>query len=56
MLVLCITLLVMGCGGSSTPPPHMVGGTPAGTYLVSVVGSDANHNPVLVATIPLNVQ
>jgi hypothetical protein len=55
MLMLSILLLVVGCGGHATPPP-VVGGTPAGTYLVSLVGTDANHNQVVAATIPLNVQ
>lgn len=48
-------LLATGCGGKSTPPPS-TGATPSGTYLVSVTGTDTNHNQVLVATIPLNVQ
>ena len=55
MLMLSMLLLV-SCGGGSSPGPRTVGGTPTGTYLVSVVGNDVNHNPVVVATIPLNVQ
>jgi hypothetical protein len=56
MLMLTMLLLLVSCGGAGTPQPHTVGGTPSGTYLVSVVGTDPNHNPVVVATIPLNVQ
>lgn len=57
VLTLCIFLLATGCGGSPTPaPPPPTGGTPSGTYLISVIGTDVNHNQVLVATIPLNVQ
>lgn len=60
MLMLCIFLLLLaaGCGASVTPPPPPppTAGTPSGTYLVSVIGTDVNHNQVLVATIPLNVQ
>jgi hypothetical protein len=59
-LMLTTLLLLVSCGGGSSPGPgpgpHTVGGTPTGTYLVSVLGTDPNHNPVVVATIPLNVQ
>jgi hypothetical protein len=58
-LMVTTLLLLVSCGGGGSSPgpgPHTVGGTPTGTYLVSVVGSDVNHNPVVVATIPLNVQ
>lgn len=58
MLMLCVFLLAAGCGGSPAPPPPPPGnsGTPSGIYLVSVTGTDVNHNQVLVATISLNVQ
>lgn len=57
MLMLCIFLLATGCGGSPThTPTPPTGGTPSGTYLIAVIGTDVNHNQVLVATIPLNVQ
>jgi hypothetical protein len=62
MLLVLFLLLPVSCGGGFNNPnnvqPPVSGSTPTGTYLVSVVGTDATpaHNKVVVATIPLNVQ
>jgi hypothetical protein len=57
VLMLIVLLVLSGCGGSAgSVPSSNRASTAVGTYLVSIVGTDANHNQVLVATIPLHVQ
>jgi hypothetical protein len=58
MTVLFVLFLASGCGGGFNNPsgqrPPGVGGTQAGTYLVSVTGTDSGKT-VAVATIPVRV-
>ncbi len=65
MLVCCLAVLVLGgclfqaaCGGgsssTSTPPPS--GGTPAGTYTISVTGASGSVTGVQAPALTLTVQ
>jgi VCBS repeat-containing protein len=51
---LLLAMLWTACGGSSTPPPKTVPGTPAGTYTVVVTGAAASTS-TLTHTINLTL-
>jgi len=51
---LLLAMLWTACGGSSTPPPKTVPGTPAGTYTVVVTGAAASTS-TLTHTIQLTL-
>jgi hypothetical protein len=62
VLLLSICIGAIGCGGGFNNPgnitPPVGGSTPAGTYVVTLTGTDpaAPNTPVAVVNIPLNVQ
>jgi hypothetical protein len=63
-LVFLVSLMIgaLGCGGGFNNPgnltPPVAGSTPAGTYIVTLTGTDpaTPGTPVAVVNIPLNVQ
>jgi len=46
---------LVGCGGSNSPPPMLHGGTPAGTYTITVTAADNGAAFQGTTTVPLTV-
>jgi hypothetical protein len=54
LLLASISLSVLGCGGGNSSPSS--GGTPAGSYTISVNASDSAGGPQHAVSIALSVQ
>jgi hypothetical protein len=54
LLLGSISLSVLGCGGGNSSPSS--GGTPAGSYTISVNASDSAGGPQHAVSIALSVQ
>ena len=44
-----------GCGGGSSAPKVLQGGTPAGSYTITIIAADTGATFQGTTTVPLNV-
>jgi Bacterial Ig-like domain (group 3) len=53
-LLLLAVYQAVGCGGSSTPPPVIHGGTPVGTYTITVTGTSGASSHTSTGMLVVN--